>query len=67
MSFFSFLFDQLVLEARAKISQYIVGYLEELKARKIAFEIFWPVNSGSFDGSGMGSWMTTWPLELKVA
>ena len=62
-----FWFDQLVLEARAEISQNIVGYLEELKARKIAFEIFWPVDSGSFDGSGMGSWMTTWHLELEVA
>ena len=66
MWFFSFLFDQLVLEARAEISQKIVGYFEELKARKFAFEIFWPVDSGSFVGSGMGSWMTTWPSELKV-
>ena len=66
-----FLIDQLILEASAEIIQKIVGYFKELKARKIAFEIFWPVNSGSmtwwFVGSGIGSSMTTWPSELKVA
>ena len=38
-----FLIDQLILEASAEIIQKIVGYFKELKARKIAFEIFWPL------------------------
>ena len=43
----SFLIDELFLEARAEIIQKIVGYFEELKARKNAFEIFRPVDCGS--------------------
>ena len=61
-----FLIDQLILEGSVEIIQKIVGYFKELKARKIAFEIFWPVDSGSMTWLGMGSSLIICPSELKV-
>ena len=53
-------FIRLILEARVELN--IVGFLEELKLRKIASEIFWPLKTPNY----LLALTNFWPVKVHV-
>ena len=56
-------FIWLILEARVELNiKFFVGFLEELDLRKIAYEIFWPLQTPNY----LHALTNFWPVKVHV-